>query len=125
LSRKFRIADTPKDPVFREFFDLIKSFPSESNAICQENAISCIISFLECCDSNFGKKLRSEITAQSIEKGLSAARAGTRQKTLDLLMILVEIDTAEPVVTDLLTFLNHKQPKLVSSVLNALTQLIK
>ena len=52
-------------------------------------------------------------------------KAGTRSKTVELLMILIELDVSEPVVTDLISFLTHKQPKLVASVINCLTEIVK
>jgi len=97
----------------------------ESNAVAQEAAISCLATFLECCDASIGKKLRPEITTNVIEKGLSAMKAGTRTKTIELLMILIEMDVAEPVVTELTTFFSHKQPKLVAASVNCLTEIVK
>lgn len=125
LSRKFRIADSPKDTIFWDFFELVKKFPLEANAVAQEAAISCLITFLECCDASIGKKLRPDITTNVIEKGLSAMKAGTRMKTVELLMILIEMDIAEPVVTELTTFFSHKQPKLVAASINCLTEIVK
>jgi hypothetical protein len=125
LGRKFRVADSPKDQIFREHYDAIKRFPLEANAVAQENAVACMIAFFECCDASVCKKLRADVTAPAIEKGLSAARAGTRTKTVELLMILIELDVAEPVVQDLLTFLSHKMPKLIASVLNCLTEIVR
>lgn len=87
--------------------------------------MACLISYLECCDGPIGKKLRPEITLSVIEKGLSAMKAGTRTKTVELLMILIELDVAEPVVTDLISFLGHKQPKLVAAAINSLTEIIR
>ena len=97
----------------------------EANAVAQESAIACATAYLECCDASIGKKLRPEIIVSAIEKGLSATKAGTRAKTVEMLMILIELDVAEPVVTDLTSFLSHKQPKLVAAVINCLTEIIK
>ena len=52
-------------------------------------------------------------------------KAGTRTKTIELLMILIELDVAEPVVTDLITFFAHKQPKLVAASINCLTEIVR
>lgn len=97
----------------------------EANAVAQEAAISCLTAYLECCDASIGKKLRPEVTAIAIEKGLSAMKAGTRSKTVELLMILIELDVTEPVVTDLTTFFSHKQPKLVAATINCITEIVK
>lgn len=97
----------------------------EANAVAQEAAISCLTAYLECCDPSIGKRLRPEITVNAIEKGLSAMKAGTRSKTVELLMILIELDVAEPVVTDLTTFFSHKQPKLVAASINCITEIVR
>ena len=125
LSRKIRMADSPKDNIFWDFFDCVKKFPLEANVVAQESAIACLSAYLECCDASIGKKLRPEITISAIEKGLGAAKAGTRTKTMELLMMLIELDVAEPVVTDLTSFLTHKQPKLVACAINSLAEIIR
>lgn len=125
MNRKFRISDSPKDDIFWNFFDHVKKFPLEQNAVAQEAAVSCMTAYVECCDPSIGKKLRPEIVASAIEKGLSAAKAGTRAKTVEFLMIMIELDVAEPVVTELLTFLTHKQPKLVAASINCLTEIVR
>ena len=103
----------------------MKKFTVESNAVAQEAAISCLTAYLECCDVSIGKKLRPEITVSAIEKGLSAMKAGTRTKTVELLMILIELDVSEPIVTDLISFFSHKQPKLIASAINCLTEIVR
>lgn len=104
---------------------MVKKFPLEANAVAQEAAISCLTAYLECCDASIGKKLRPDITTNVIEKGLSAMKAGTRTKTVELLMILIELDVAEPVVTELTCFFSHKQPKLVAASINCLTEIVR
>ena len=93
--------------------------------MAQEAAISCLTAYLECCDASIGKRLRPEITVNVIEKGLSVMKAGTRSKTVELLMILIELDIAEPVVADLTAFFSHKQPKLVAASINCITEIVK
>lgn len=125
LSRKFRMADTPRDTVFRDFYDSMKQCPLEANAVAQEAAMGCMVAYFECCDGSLGKRLRGEVTGAAIEKGLGAVRTGTRTKTVELLMILIELDVAEPILHDLLSFLTHKQPKLVAAVVNCITETVR
>jgi hypothetical protein len=125
LNRKFRVCDGPRDGIFWEFFDYTKKFPLEQNVVAQESAVSCMTAYVECCDPAIGKKLRPEIVTSAIEKGLSAAKAGTRSKTIEFLMILIELDVAEPVIDELIAFLTHKQPKLVAASINCLKEIVK
>lgn len=97
----------------------------EANAVAQEAAVSCLTAYLECCDASIGKKMRPEITTNVIEKGLSAMKAGTRTKTVELLMTAIELDVAEPVVTELTAFFSHKQPKLIAASINCLAEIVR
>lgn len=60
-----------------------------------------------------------------IEKGLGAARVGTKTRAVEILLEFVAIDAAEPVITELGVFLSHKQPKLVAATVNAMTEIVK
>lgn len=79
-----------------------------------------------------------------IEKGLAAARAPTRGKTVEILLEFVATDSAEPIVVTgeggrasehyLLIFydqtalgecLTHKQPKLVAACVAAITEIVR
>lgn len=125
MGRKFRIADSPKDALFRDHFESVKRFPLEANAVAQENALSALQAYLECSDASFGKHLRPELVPVVAERGLSAAKVGTRQKSLEVLMLFVEVDGGERVVTDLIPFFTHKQPKLVAGSLSAINEILK
>lgn len=127
MGRKFRIADSPKDGLFRDHFDAVKQCPQEANAIAQENALACLLAYLECSDASFGKRLRPEITSIVAERGLAAARTGTRQRSLEVLLCLVEVDDCggDAVVESLLALWSHKQPKLVAGSVSSTSEIIK
>lgn len=69
--------------------------------------------------------MRPQILNSVIEKGLGAARAGTKTKTIEILLELVAVDIAEPVVSELGTFINHKQPKIAAAAINVITEIVK
>jgi cytoskeleton-associated protein 5 len=58
-----------------------------------------------------------------VEKGLAATRPAAKQKALEALMLLIELDKAEPVIEELLPMLSHKQPKIIAATLSALTSI--
>ena len=60
-----------------------------------------------------------------IEKGLGSARVTTRAKTLEVLSEIVGADTFEPIITELKNFVLHKQTKLASAVVNAVTEIVR
>lgn len=55
-----------------------------------------------------------------VEKGLSSAKAGTKVKSTEALLWLVELDTPAPVIELLVPYLSHKMAKLIAVTLTAL-----
>lgn len=66
-------------------------------------------------------RTRSHVIASLVEKGLSSTRAATKASALEAILLYIELDTAAPVVEDLLPPLSNKQPKVVAATLAALT----
>jgi len=60
-----------------------------------------------------------------IEKCLASVRAGVKSRCLEALLLFVELDTFEPVLQELGTFMGHKQPKLIAACIVAMTETIK
>lgn len=58
------------------------------------------------------------------EKGLISAKPAAKQKALEAILLYVEMDTAPPVVDELLPLLSHKLPKIVAAVLSSFTAMI-
>ena len=56
-----------------------------------------------------------------VEKGLSSTRAATKTSALEAILLYIELDTAAPIIEDLLPALSNKQPKIVAAALAALT----
>jgi cytoskeleton-associated protein 5 len=46
---------------------------------------------------------------------LVSNRTSTKQKAGELILLFVEIDSAPPVVDELLKFISHKSPKLIAA----------
>lgn len=56
---------------------------------------------------------------------MGSARSGTKQKSIDALLFFIEMDTAEPVIEEMLPFLKHRTPKVVAGTANALTEIVR
>lgn len=56
-----------------------------------------------------------------VEKCLTSVRAATKASALEALLLYIELDTAGPIIEDLLPALSHKQPKVIAATLAALT----
>ena len=57
------------------------------------------------------------------EKGLISAKAPAKAKALEAILLYVELDTAPPVLDELIPLLSHKLPKIVAATLSALTSI--
>jgi chorismate mutase len=66
-------------------------------------------------------RTRSHTITPLVEKGLSSTRAATKASALEAILLYIELDTAAPVVEDLLPVLGNKQPKVIAATLAALT----
>lgn len=125
LTRLFRQAESPRDSVFREHADIIRRLPAESNAVVLENALNCLIAFVEGGPVEAVKRIRADVLPVLCEKGLGAQRVGARAKAVECLMGIVEVDGAEAVVSELVVLLSSKQPKLAAAATNAICELLK
>lgn len=61
--------------------------------------------------------------APIVEKGLTG-RPAAQAKALEILMLYIEMDKADPVIEELLPILSHKQPKVIAANLKALTAIV-
>ena len=67
---------------------------------------------------------RSATITPIVEKGLSSAKAATKQSSVEALLLYVELEgKADALLEDLIQGLSNKQPKIVAATLGALTAL--
>lgn len=60
-----------------------------------------------------------------IEKCVASPKPGVRSKCLESIILFVELDSLDSVVSEIIPFLSHKQPKVISGSINAITECIK
>ncbi|KAG5463567.1 MAG: hypothetical protein BJ554DRAFT_6399, partial [Olpidium bornovanus] len=104
---------------FKKYSDYMKKIAAESNAFAQEAGLVVLTAWAQ--NSPLAVKTRSVILPVVIEKSLAQTRAGTRAKALDVLMMYIEIDTAEPVVVRRVSEAGGL-PKLVAGAVFALKE---
>lgn len=69
--------------------------------------------------------MRPLILPALIEKGLLCSKQTIRCKTQEILLLFAEIDSCDPVLSELSAFLGSKQPKLVAACLNMMKEIIR
>lgn len=120
-TKEFKVAQ-PSDPLLREFTDgqLWKSAVSDSNVAAQQEALSAYNAFLDASGPDGARKTRGGTVAGVVEKGLTG-RPAAKQAAQETLLLLIELDKADPIIEELLPFLSHKQPKIIAATLSALS----
>ncbi|CAH6718774.1 protein Stu2p [[Candida] jaroonii] len=126
LIKEFETSPSEDDEIFTRFdVNTVKSFTIDSNVVAQETGILCVSKYLEFGPTNNAVRLqKSGVVSSLCEKGLSSSRAGTKTKTNECLMLLIERVDGNQVVQDMMPFFKHRLPKLVSGVVNSIYQII-
>ncbi|KAK5682703.1 hypothetical protein LTS10_005833 [Elasticomyces elasticus] len=117
----------PSDPLIRDFIyesSLWKAAVADSNVAAQGEALNAYNAFLEAAGQEGARKTRGHTVQGIVEKGLMG-RPGPKATAMEGLMLLIELDKADPVLEELLPFLSHKQPKIIAATLSALTAVYK
>ncbi|KAK3059767.1 hypothetical protein LTS18_010097, partial [Coniosporium uncinatum] len=124
-AKAFDIATDENDPTVRTFIQdasLWKGAVGDSNVAAQQEALGAYCSFLQIAGAQGCTRTRKDTIVPIVEKGLTG-RPAAKQKALDALLLLIELDKGEPVVEELHTLLTHKQPKIIAATLSALTSI--
>lgn len=121
LAKLFRTSVEDSD--FRRFEGSLKKIALDSNAVAQESGLTTLIQFVE--NAPDPNRTKSVVVPAVVEKCLSSTRAGTKAKALELILLYVEVDSADPVIEDVLPGLDAKLPKLVATTTSVLTNLIR
>ncbi|KAI8956428.1 ARM repeat-containing protein [Daldinia sp. FL1419] len=123
-AKQFEITPDEYDPAFRPFNQdpsLWKGAVADSNVAAQSDGISAFCAFLkfggkECC-----VRSRGHVVTPIVEKGLVSTRPATKASSVEALLLLIELDSAGPIIEDILPAVSAKQPKVIAAALAALT----
>ncbi|KAL6852123.1 ARM repeat-containing protein [Trichoderma novae-zelandiae] len=127
VAKQFAKSPDESDPCFRPFLNdpgLWKSAVSDSNVAAQQEAIASLCQFLKFGGRDCALRTRGVAISPMVEKCLSSTRPAIKQNSLEALLLYIELDTAAPVVEEVLPGLGNKVPKNVAATLNALTQIV-
>ncbi|TKA77485.1 hypothetical protein B0A55_05369 [Friedmanniomyces simplex] len=125
-AKDFKTAQA-SDPLVRDLIyesSLWKAAVADSNVAAQQEALNAYNAFLEAAGAEGAKKTRGHTVQGVVEKGLMG-RPAAKASALETLMLLIELDKADPVIEELLPFLAHKQPKIIAATLAALASVYR
>ncbi|KAJ9059677.1 hypothetical protein DSO57_1038959 [Entomophthora muscae] len=107
---------------FRKYGAMMLQIAKDTNLPAQEAGMGCILSFIEYAPNS--ERLRDELVPVLVQKGLGSARVGTRTKSMEILLKLVEVDVGEPVIDLIVNEFGNKQPKIAAACVMALKSIV-
>jgi hypothetical protein len=126
-AKQFAATSDESDPLFRPFVldsGIWKGAVTDSNVAAQQEGVNALCAFLKYGGAQACSRSRSQTITPIVEKGLSSAKATTKQSSLEALMLYVEVEgKSDALLEDLLQGLSNKQPKIVAATLGAITAL--
>ncbi|KAI3638976.1 hypothetical protein MIR68_003474 [Amoeboaphelidium protococcarum] len=118
------VAKDGKVPPFA--LDVIKSCCGDSNVAAQESALQLLLSIILVVEVHpILQKMRVHIAGLIVDKCLKSPRASLRQKSADLLLALIDLDTPDAIVEVIIEGTGGKQPKVVCACLAILNDIVK
>ncbi|KAJ2784578.1 hypothetical protein H4R18_001043 [Coemansia javaensis] len=96
---------------------------TDTNMAAQEAGVAAATAFVQYAPSP--TRRREELVAGVVAKGLSASKAGTRAGSVELLLMLSEVDTPAPVVAGVIEGFDAKQPKAVAAAVAAVREIVR
>ncbi|EPS41958.1 hypothetical protein H072_4105 [Dactylellina haptotyla CBS 200.50] len=123
LTKEFEKSGSETDACFRPWLNdtsIWKGVVADSNVAAQQEGINCLHAFLQFGGPNAGSRSRSYTIPSLAEKGIVSTKAATKSRSIDVILLYIELDTPSPVIDDLIPFLSHKMPKVVAATTNVL-----
>ncbi|KAK4503265.1 hypothetical protein PRZ48_006693 [Zasmidium cellare] len=124
-TKEFKTAQ-PSDPIVREFTldsGLWKGAVGDSNVAAQQEALNAYNAFLDAAGTDGARRTRGSTVSPIVEKGLTG-RPAAKASATEALLLLIELDKADPIIEELLPYVSHKMPKLIAATLEALTNIV-
>ncbi|RYP76824.1 hypothetical protein DL771_001560 [Monosporascus sp. 5C6A] len=123
-AKQFELTPDEHDPAFRPFNQdpgLWKAAVSDSNVAAQADGIAALCAFLKFGGREGCVRSRGQVVTPIVEKGLISTRPATKANSIEALLLLIELDSAAPIIEDILPAVSAKLPKIVAAALAALT----
>ncbi|KAJ3225479.1 Cytoskeleton associated protein 5 [Clydaea vesicula] len=123
LAKIFKNLPADSENEYKKYQEHLKKIVVDTNLIAQETGIQTLLNFITY--SPHPDRTTKVLVPLLIEKCVASMRAGTRAKTLECLLMYIEIDTAEPVIECLIAGLDHKNPKITTACFFALKEAVR
>ncbi|XP_033166311.1 protein mini spindles isoform X4 [Drosophila mauritiana] len=115
----FRELDDEKSPEWSKFAGLIKKMVVDSNALAQEKGLEAALIFVE--NSGLAGRTVGDVMTGIVQKCIAAPKTKTKELSVQVALMYVEIEKQEAVVEELVKGMEAKNPKIVSACVAATT----
>ncbi|KAI9279535.1 armadillo-type protein [Sporodiniella umbellata] len=96
---------------------------TDANAVAQEAALTAILEYVS--NAPNASNSREEVIPSLVEKCFGAAKAGTKQKATDIVLLYAEVDQPDAVIEFVIPGTTAKQPKVVTQTVVTLKELVR
>ncbi|XP_070073685.1 protein mini spindles isoform X6 [Drosophila takahashii] len=118
-AKLFRDLDDEKSPEWSKFAGLIKKMVVDSNAMAQEKGLEAALIFVE--NSGLAGRTVGDVMTGIVQKCIAAPKTKTKELSVQVALMYVEIEKQEAVVEELVKGMEAKNPKIVSACVAATT----
>ncbi|KAL5036633.1 hypothetical protein RTP6_004181 [Batrachochytrium dendrobatidis] len=122
LAKLFRTAESGNDPIFLQYQESVRGMLSDANQIALESGVSATMEYVKL--ATIASRGKSVLVPLVVDKCLASTRSSTKTKAMEILLMFIEIDTADVVIECLIAGLSHKTPKNVIACVSALREVI-
>ncbi|XP_023178563.2 protein mini spindles isoform X3 [Drosophila hydei] len=122
-AKVFRELDDEKSPEWSKYAGLIKKMVVDSNALAQEKGLEAALIFVE--NSSLAGRTVGDVMSGIVQKCIAAPKTKTKELSVQVTLMYVEIEKHEAVVEELVKGMDHKNPKIVAACVAATTQAMR
>lgn len=119
----FREIDDEKSSEWNKFMGLIKKFVIDSHAMCQERGLEATLIFVENCAN--ATRIVGDVVAGIVAKSIAASKTKTRELSVQVILLFIEIEKQEAVVEELIKGMDQKNPKIVAACTSTICEALK
>ncbi|KAF4519728.1 hypothetical protein B566_EDAN017602 [Ephemera danica] len=122
-TKLFRQIPDEKSPEWNKFLGMVKKFAADSNAAAQEKGLEAVLAYVE--SAGPAGKTVGEVMSGIVTKCLAAPKAKTKDLSIQVTLMYVEIEKHDAVMDELIKGFDQKNPKVVAACVNVATQALR
>ncbi|GAM20323.1 hypothetical protein SAMD00019534_034980 [Acytostelium subglobosum LB1] len=123
LTTKYKNSFDTTGPLFNEHGPNFKKYLADVNPVVQEKVLDTLAAFVDRCDNV--KSFAPSFVPVMIEKCFSTTKTKVKEKTIELLLAVIEADSPDTVIDNLMKGTTNGSLKIITSSLVVLREALK